>query len=164
MIPKRTLLAQAGILALLCAADFASKWAAELFIKGKGTIRLIGDFLVFVYAENGGAFLGLGSGFHPVLWIALFVALPLGVVVWVIVEIIRGKPANAMARWGYLLVAAGGLCNLADRVFRGGFVRDFINAGIGSLRTGVLNVADLYITIGVVLILFATGRAEPVAP
>ena len=40
-----------------------------------------------------------------------------------------------------------------DRVFRGDMVVDFMNVGIGRSRTGVFNVADLSIVVGVVVFL-----------
>lgn len=46
------------------------------------------------------------------------------------------------------LVLAGGLGNLLDRLIYDGRVIDFMNLGIGSLRTGIFNVADVCITIG----------------
>ena len=54
---------------------------------------------------------------------------------------------------------AGGASNLIDRFTHGGYVVDFINLGIGSLRTGIFNVADIAITLGV-LILLAHNRRQ----
>jgi signal peptidase II len=48
----------------------------------------------------------------------------------------------------------GGIGNLLDRVFYDGRVIDFMNLGIGRLRTGIFNVADVYITIGILLLAF----------
>ena len=52
------------------------------------------------------------------------------------------------------LVLSGGLGNLVDRIINDGRVIDFMNIGIGSLRTGIFNVADVYITVGVVVLVF----------
>jgi signal peptidase II len=52
-----------------------------------------------------------------------------------------------------IIIIGGGFSNLADRVFRGDMVVDFMNVGIGRLRTGVFNVADLSIVVGVVVFL-----------
>src|SRR5207249_7753307 len=53
-----------------------------------------------------------------------------------------------------LPILGGGLSNLLDRVAYGGYVVDFINLGIGSLRTGIFNAADVAITVGVLLVVF----------
>ena len=44
-------------------------------------------------------------------------------------------------------IVGGGVGNLVDRVQLGA-VRDFFNVGIGPLRTGIFNVADMAITFG----------------
>jgi signal peptidase II len=46
---------------------------------------------------------------------------------------------------------AGGASNWIDRAVRGSVV-DFMNVGIGPVRTGVFNVADVAIMLGAVLI------------
>ncbi len=51
------------------------------------------------------------------------------------------------------LLLAGGIGNLLDRVFHGGLVIDFLNMGIGPLRTGIFNVADMAIMAGFALLL-----------
>lgn len=52
------------------------------------------------------------------------------------------------------LVLSGGLGNLVDLIINDGRVIDFMNIGIGSLRTGIFNVADVCITVGVVVLVF----------
>jgi len=39
---------------------------------------------------------------------------------------------------------------LIDRILNEGRVVDFMNMGIGSLRTGIFNIADIAITFGVI--------------
>jgi len=56
-------------------------------------------------------------------------------------------------------IFSGGLGNLIDRIFFDRHVTDFMNVGIGSLRTGIFNVADMCVT-GGVIVLFFTLRAE----
>lgn len=42
---------------------------------------------------------------------------------------------------GAAMVCSGGIGNLIDRFAQHGHVMDFLNVGVGSLRTGVFNVA-----------------------
>ena len=61
------------------------------------------------------------------------------------------------------MIVAGGVSNWIDRVMRGS-VPDFINLGIGPVRTGIFNVADVAITLGAVVLLlaeFRRGRNPP---
>jgi signal peptidase II len=58
------------------------------------------------------------------------------------------------------LVLGGGVSNLIDRFFRqNGQVIDFMNMGIGSLRTGVFNVADVFIMFGIIAYALTTLSA-----
>jgi signal peptidase II len=53
---------------------------------------------------------------------------------------------------GAALVCAGGIGNLVDRVLQHGHVTDFLNVGLGALRTGIFNVADFVLLVGIALI------------
>jgi signal peptidase II len=58
---------------------------------------------------------------------------------------------------GTSLVLAGGASNWVDRLVRGSVV-DFLNIGVGPLRTGIVNVADMTIMLGVAVLLLAQRR------
>ena len=58
---------------------------------------------------------------------------------------------------GLALVFAGGASNLLDRVAHGTVI-DFMNVGVGPLRTGIFNVADVAIMMGVVLLVLTRSR------
>lgn len=110
-----------------------------------GTVRLI-------YAENPGAFLGLGGQLPPrarwILLVAINIAVTLtlaGVLVWH-----SSLPLTRAA--GCALLLAGAVGNLIDRVRFDGLVIDFMNLGVGPLRTGIFNVADVAITLGAALL------------
>ena len=109
-----------------------------------------------VYAENPGAFLGLGRALPEQLrWLLLTVAVSLMLVAMVVVLLRR--PLTRGVALGLALLIAGGAGNLIDRVARpGGRVVDFAQLGVrlGPLdaRTGVFNVADLAIVGGALAI------------
>jgi signal peptidase II len=54
---------------------------------------------------------------------------------------------------GLTLLGASGLGNLIDRLLYDGRVTDFLNMGIGQLRTGIFNVADVVGVVGVIVLL-----------
>ena len=62
---------------------------------------------------------------------------------WVL---LRSKDTRPLAFVAWALVVAGGVGNLIDRI-AAGYVIDFMNLGIGSLRTGIFNVADVAISV-----------------
>ena len=60
---------------------------------------------------------------------------------------------SRLAAAGLLLFVAGGISNLVDRIAMGSVI-DFLNVGIGPIRTGIFNVADVAILAGIALLLF----------
>jgi signal peptidase II len=65
---------------------------------------------------------------------------------------------------GIASILGGGLSNLLDRCLYDGRVFDFLNVGIGTLRTGVFNVADMGIMLGVALLLLSGLQRKPTLP
>ncbi len=66
-----------------------------------------------------------------------------------------------MQHLAVVLLLAGGIGNLIDRLFHGGLVIDFLNVGIGPVRTGIFNVADMAIMAGFgILILYRGPSAD----
>lgn len=63
---------------------------------------------------------------------------------------VKEIPPLSVISWS--LVLSGGIGNLLDRLLHDGRVIDFMNVGIGSLRTGIFNVADVCIMIGISLV------------
>jgi lipoprotein signal peptidase len=64
------------------------------------------------------------------------------------------RRSNALARLGLTLFLAGGASNWIDRIVRGSVV-DFLNVGIGPVRTVIFNVADVAIMLGACIFVFA---------
>ncbi len=147
----------------LVAVDQWTKALAASRLAGRGTVRLLGDFAVLIFTRNRGAFLSLGSGLPPALRIVLLVALPVAVLAFLGWSVLRhlGSGRAPGRRGGadvatVVLIAAGGIGNLVDRIAYGE-VRDFLNFGIGRLRTGIMNLADLYILAALILMIAAVA-------
>src|SRR5690554_6433679 len=143
---------------LTVACDQATKTlAAQHLVRGEVHSYLF-DTVRIVYAENTGAFLGLGGHLSSesrfwvfVVLVGLF--LP-GLLAYTLVgrELTRA-PVTALA-----LLFAGGVSNFYDRVFNNGAVIDFLNLGVGPLRTGIFNVADVAIMLGLFMLIFYRPR------
>ena len=143
----------AAILALtlpLLALDLGAKALAETALAGREPIELAGGFVVLVFARNRGAFLSLGGSFPPWAHFLFLYGLPsaalLGFGLWLLLR----APASRRLAILSAFFLAGGLGNMPERILTGS-VRDYLNFGIGRLRTGILNIADLYLTIAVIL-------------
>ncbi len=121
----------------LFAVDRLTKFWALEYLRPIGEIPLT-PFFYLSYVENTGAAFGLGAGrnaFFIVLSIALLVGL---------FYLQRKWPKNDLwVQVGALLVAAGALGNLYDRIAYG-FVVDFLDFRVWP----VFNVADSCVSIG----------------
>ena len=56
------------------------------------------------------------------------------------------------------LFLGGGVSNFYDRATNSGAVIDFLNIGLGSLRTEIFNVADMAIMLGAGILLFVSFK------
>jgi signal peptidase II len=57
------------------------------------------------------------------------------------------------------MICCGGLGNIIDRLIYGGYVRDFLNVGVGPVRTGIFNIADVALMAGCLLLVVQELRA-----
>ncbi|MEQ1724274.1 MAG: signal peptidase II [Pseudobdellovibrio sp.] len=135
--------------------DQATKFWAVQSLMGKDPIIYFNGLFQLVYAENPGAFLGLGGGWTRTtrfVIFALVVFFGLGGMLWYLLK----KENLKINLYAYTFILAGGFGNLWDRVFHeDGHVIDFMLMEFwGPLRTGVFNVADMFIVAGVLLALF----------
>lgn len=146
---KRTLLI-ALVLFFCVGCDQATKNLARQSLANSEPVTFLNSMFRLQYAENSGAFLSLGAGSPENIRFWLFTLIVGLILAGLLVYLLTSKN-NSKARIIPLsLVLGGGIGNLIDRIFNEGRVIDFINIGIGSLRSGVFNVADIAISCGVV--------------
>ncbi len=143
------------LLFLIFGLDQATKYWAVNQLMGKSSISYLNGLFQFVYAENPGAFLGLGGGWSRgvrFVIFALIVFLGLGGMLWYLIK----KENLKVNLYAYTFILAGGFGNLWDRVFHeDGHVIDYMLIEFwGPLRTGVFNIADIFIVVGVLMALF----------
>lgn len=106
------------------------------------------DTVRLQFIKNSGAFLGFGADFSPALKLILFLILPIVLLFSAFAFVVFTTRLQTLERILVSLMISGGVGNLIDRLFLGGLVTDFINVGIGSLRTGIFNIADVIIMTG----------------
>ncbi len=161
MRPTRSRLAMVILVAAAAfASDQAAKHVARAYLRGAGTVSVVGDLLIMTYAENDGAFLSLGHAWPQPLKLVVFSGLSALVVAAAFVWAAGNTRLDQLQVFALSLVGGGGLGNLVDRLAHEGRVTDFLNAGIGALRSGVFNLADVYLLAGMILLLLATGTAR----
>jgi signal peptidase II len=149
------------ILVTCVGCDQVSKHLVRANLDVGYTRSFFGDTLRLTHAENPGAFLSLGADLPRSVRVGVFQAGVAILVVGLILFALSSRELNVWSVGAVALLAASGLGNLLDRLYQNGSVTDFINLGIGSLRTGIFNIADVVGLIGVALLLLQPRRAPP---
>lgn len=151
-----------GVIGTSILADQYTKRLAIEKLRASPTQIFWGDTFRLQYAENNGAFLSLGSGLSDQTRFWTFTVLVTGFLLGLAVYMFRKKDISKLELLSYALVLGGGIGNLIDRWMRGGWVIDFMNMGIGELRTGIFNVADAVIMAGMFGLIIQSFLHKPV--
>ncbi|MFT3934036.1 MAG: signal peptidase II [Chitinophagaceae bacterium] len=143
--------------------DQVTKELAKAHLKDKPMLSYYHDTFRLDYVENTGAFLSFGDDWSPTMSFWLMNVLPLIFLMGLFVYAIRKTATQSFKDvFPFLLICAGGLGNIIDRMLYNRHVTDFMNVGINNLRTGIFNVADLYVTTGVFMLLFMQWKKKEV--
>lgn len=141
--------------------DQVSKGVARAQLNLGASHSYLGDTFRAIHVENLGAFLGIGANLPAPIRVAVFqgaISLLVLALLWMAAFRRDIRPWQVV---GFTLLAASGVGNLIDRFLYDGRVTDFLNLGIGDLRTGIFNFADVFGMLGFVVLLFAAGVATP---
>jgi signal peptidase II len=144
--------------------DRVTKHVAATTLAGTPGRSFLADTVRLEYVENTGGFLSLGADLPPAVRTGVFTVGTGLALLFLLGAAIRFR-MGGWALLGLTLFLAGGASNWADRAVRGSVV-DFINIGLGPLRTGIFNVADVAIMAGAAILFFAEvrrGRQRPPA-
>ena len=140
--------------------DQATKAVAKGYLPRNEVLSFAHDTFRLQYAENKGAFLSIGDSL-PEKARGLLFTIGLGAIVLGILGYLLFVPALPHATTVALsLIAGGGFSNLIDRMAYGGYVIDFLNIGLGGLRTGIFNIADVAIMVGVFSLILRSLKHE----
>ena len=140
------------LLALTVGCDQTSKHFARAELSQLGAVSLPGGFGELRLADNPGSFLSLGASLPgPTRLLLLTIGVAVALVA-LFAYLARNTAPDWLSFLGLALVWSGGTSNLIDRVTRHGLVTDFVFLQVGPLHTGVFNLADFVIVIGVTLL------------
>ncbi|MEH1862255.1 MAG: signal peptidase II [Nostoc sp.] len=127
-------------------------WVVQSFSLGQ-TLPLLPGIFHFTYVTNTGAAFSLFSG--KVEWLRW---LSLGVSLVLIALALIGPTLNLWDQLGYGLILGGAMGNGIDR-FVLGYVVDFLDFRL--INFAVFNMADSFISIGIVCLLIASLQKTP---
>ena len=140
-----------GLIALgVIAVDRGSKMVVD-GMDLAAPYQLVGSYLQIIRGENRGGLFGILQGSAPLLAL-----LSVGVILALVIYHERERlPRVSPLTVGIGLLIGGAIGNLIDRVAFG-YVLDFIDVGVGSLRFWTFNIADAGISLGIVILLVDT--------
>lgn len=138
------------ILLINIGCDQISKDLVRKRIGYNETISLIYNHLTLTKVENTGAFLSVGSGLPDLLKFILLSGVPLLALAFGIVYLFTRKHLSMISRLALSFAIGGGIGNIYDRIIYGS-VTDFLHLNFGIFQTGIFNMADVSITVGMML-------------
>jgi signal peptidase II len=141
--------------------DQATKSMAQSHLSTAEPRSFLNGFFWLQYAENPGAFLSFGAALPDSLQHLIFTIAVSTVLVALLLYTLReSSRVHGTVLVALSLFLGGGIGNLIDRITNDGRVIDFMHMGIGNLRTGIFNVADMALMAGVVLLGFYSYRTR----
>lgn len=163
---RSTRLAMLMALVISCVGcDQVTKRIASENLVYAEPMSFLGDTIRIQYIENPGGFLGLGRALPDRVRFWLFTVLNAGFLIAVGYVLVSKWNMDGTYFAACALILAGGIGNQIDRFMKDGLVIDFLNVGIGRLRTGVFNVADVALTSGFfILIVLMMREGKPSEP
>jgi signal peptidase II len=138
------------LIILLVVLDLFSKdYAANNFLFAQSYTTFI-PFIDFLLIYNSGIAFGIFDGYGNLASNLLLV-----ITIFILIYLIRllVKEKVQIAKFALSLITAGALGNIIDR-FIDGKVTDFLHLELGSFSFFIFNLADAFITLGAILIIY----------
>ena len=134
------------IFLVLIFSDLLSKYLIFKYVDLYRFIK-INNFLDITHIHNFGVSFGLFSQTIPSIILA---AIALLVVFFLIYLFL--KSSDYLEQWGLFIIISGAIANIIDRLING-YVIDFIYFHINQFYWPAFNFADIYISIGIIMII-----------
>ena len=139
-----------SIVILIFIFDRISKLLAINFLDTYGEYGFrVTSFLNFNLIWNEGIAFGLFSFDKDIYYnsLTILICLIIIIIIWLLVR------SSGFEKIGFLMIIGGSLGNLFDRLFYSA-VPDFIDFHYNNFHWFIFNVADIFITLGVMLLIF----------
>ena len=138
------------VLALFCIDRFSKIYIIDLTEKTDTTLIYLTPFLNSYLIWNSGIAFGLFSLSNEITY-NLFTLLIIFINLVVLYLAFKIKDIR---KFFFLLILGGSLGNLFDRIYYGS-VPDFIDFHLGNFHWFIFNIADIFITVGVICLILA---------
>ena len=134
------------LLTLLIFLDFFSKYIVVTNIFQNQFIK-INEYLDIVYVKNFGVSFGLFSNTVP-FWVLVII----GIIIILFIFYLMIKSDKKLEKLSYFIILAGAISNISDRAING-YVIDFLSLHYNNFYWPAFNLADIYITVGIIMLL-----------
>ena len=131
---------------ILISFDLITKYLVYAYIDLYQFIKIT-PFFDITHIHNFGVSFGLFSGTISPLYLIIIGLLVVSFIIYLLVN-----AQDKLEQWGLLIIICGALANIIDR-FINGYVIDFIYLHINQYYWPAFNFADIYISIGIMMIL-----------
>lgn len=157
---KRKYLILFSLSGLVLCLDQLTKFLVQSKLEANETYDLIPGFLTLVHARNNGFGFGLLQKAPIPLQEIFFVAVPVFALILIVLIFIKLRDDQMLTSISLTSILGGAVGNLIDRL-QYGFVIDFLKIHWkDSFQLAAMNVADLSIITGVILMFINTLQQE----
>ncbi|MDB5091324.1 MAG: signal peptidase [Mucilaginibacter sp.] len=139
------------LLSINIGCDQVSKSIVRKKLHYYDQVTFLNNHFTIIKVENTGAFLSLGNTLSGPLKMILLNLLPLLAVAAGFVFMLT-RELTSTTLFSVILIVGGGFGNIYDRI-RYGSVTDFMHINFGFFQTGIFNVADVSIMLGMIILL-----------
>ena len=134
--------------------DIISKLIVKHYMILDNSVHVINNFLDLTYVKNTGVAWSIFANNK------YFVLILSGIIIMgIIYYVYREKPTRKITKLAYALILGGALGNYVNRILYG-YVIDFIDVKIFGYNYPIFNMADIFIVLGVILLVYDTWRGE----
>ena len=134
--------------------DQVSKSIVRETVDHQEWIELYQGNLILTNVENPGAFFGWLADLPPALKGILLSLLPSLAILAILFTVLTRLNLPKGSVVGLSFIIGGGIGNIYDRIIHGS-VTDFLHIDLGLFRTGIFNMADVSIMVGMGVVLLS---------
>jgi signal peptidase II len=126
-------------------------------------IHFLANHFTLTKVENAGAFLSLGDHIPATIKFIVLTLIPILILAAGLIYLMTKQGIAKVPLIAACFIIGGGIGNVYDRWVYGS-VTDFMHIGFGFLQTGIFNMADVSVTVGVGMIFvyyLVQGKRHP---
>jgi signal peptidase II len=151
---------EVSVAAGIVVADQITKALVRAHLPIYDSVPIVSGILNLTHVRNSGAAFGILNGVDFPYKAAILALVATAALIGIALYAARGSGDGRLARFGLVMILAGAIGNLIDRLALGSVV-DFVDVVFGSWHFWAFNVADSAITLGVIAMIadmMRTGR------